>query len=146
MESSYEKGVLNFFNESLFYEVMSLIESEEMEMMQKAYCQLYEIENRLRSYISGKMLEEYGPCWFLKAPKQFNRKPPRAKVQNLNLHELERSLLRLYPPFQELPDDFFLKLRILYPIRNQIAHSKCLGKDQVDSLSECHTYLINQLS
>ncbi|MGP4082579.1 hypothetical protein ACTWQL_22075 [Pseudalkalibacillus sp. R45] len=74
-----------------------MIERKEIEMMNVAYQQLYEIENTLRKFILKRMKEEYGPFWFIKAPKLLRRKPPRAPIENLYLHELERSFLRVYP-------------------------------------------------
>ncbi|WP_221569004.1 hypothetical protein [Alkalihalobacillus sp. TS-13] len=123
-----------------------MIERKEIEMMKVAYQQLYEIENALRKFVSIRMNEEYGPFWYYKASKLLQRKPPRAPIANLYLHELERSFLRVYPPFEDLTPTFFSHLHNLYPIRNRIAHSHPITEDQADSLSQCHSYLTEYMT
>ncbi len=68
-----------------------MIELREIEMMQMAYRQLYEIENVLRQFISKRMHEHYGPLWLYKAPELHRRKP---SIEKLYLYELERSFLK----------------------------------------------------
>lgn len=126
--------------------MIRLIESEEIKMMQAAYRKLYEIENMLRNFISRRMRERYGPLWFYKAPKLLQRNPPRASIEKLYLYELERSFLRIYQPFKDLPPNFYLHLHNVYPIRNQIAHTQRLTREQADTLSENHSFITKYIS
>ncbi len=123
-----------------------MIEINEIEMMHAAYRKLYEIENMIRYFISKRMEEQYGPYWFKKALKLHQRIPPRSLIENLYIYELERSFLRIYPPFKDLPPAFFSHLHTIYPIRNRIAHSRPLTCEQADSLGKSHSYITKCIS
>ncbi|MCF6139079.1 hypothetical protein [Pseudalkalibacillus berkeleyi] len=123
-----------------------MIEDKEVVMMQSAYRKLYEVENTLRNYIAKHMTDYYGPLWFNKAPKLLQRKPPKALLENLYIYELERSFLRIYPPFKDLPQIFYLHLHIVYPIRNRIAHCYCLTPEEHVSLSNSHCLLLSYIT
>lgn len=102
--------------------------------MKDAYGQLYQIENALWSYISYKTEVSYGTHWFHIAPRKILKRPPAKTFDSLSFHEYERIYLRTYDVFQELPESFYHRLHLIYPIRNKIAHCRPLTRGEFEHL------------
>lgn len=80
------------------------------------------------------MEKEYGSNWFHVSPRKILKRPPSKQFDHLLFHEYLRLYFRTYPVFNHLPEEFFLLLQLLYPIRNKIAHCKCITEDELSTL------------
>ncbi|MBM6617274.1 hypothetical protein [Bacillus suaedaesalsae] len=112
-----------------------MIVQSEIETMQKAYGELYEVENLLRLYIKEKMQLTYGVHWFYVAPRKEYKRPPKKEFEKLLFHEYEQVYLRAYPEaFKDLNSTFIYQLHSLYPLRNTIAHNHYLDREELSDL------------
>jgi len=114
-----------------------LSDKEIIEKMTTSYQMLFEIENKLRLIIKTNMTKKYGYHWSVR---------PYAKQSELQASyaELVAMFTRhsfILPHFNNLQRK---QLGNLYAIRNDIAHSRIITKDEYEFLKRCHRLVMRQ--
>jgi len=108
-----------------------------IDLMCEAYKCLYQIEIKLRSIIKFNMTHMYGIHWKVKFKE-------KRSEDDAFYHELI-SYFGKYPqalPHFKTPE--LKKLQQLTPIRNKIAHSHLLTKEEFEFLQECYSLVIEK--
>lgn len=103
--------------------------------MKKAYGMLYKLENLTRLIINQTMTKEYGIDWIIQAPLTKKHQSYKKDFTRFYLHELV-SMITSYECLTILFTSTEVRqVQSTFPIRNKIAHSKLITKNEFEQLS-----------